>query len=654
MANAAFSGDSKQKTGPSRSAAPGSVAACVGSWLNTDDETDHERGGTTSVPTKGKLPPPKPVQRGDGADHKAAAPSVSSPVKQKKKKHGRGSAKQAAERLRAIADLMKKNAAAAKRREAVRAAEEDIKNNPPPPPKKVTMQNLPSEPKLVCRFIETAFRNIMASKATGKFEYEVAEKMLPVYPDWYTKLRCIRESNVTSVTSSSNIAELAWAVIALGLDPLTLKKNCKWRAPEVSKNEFTGAVDIKWTEQDAWTMKLDEDTLTRWILPSTFWELDMPDDAMRVMMWRIGHGILRDGKKERKPKDAALFIRTSENKVKGKDDIDRRMVALGADVFYWIMLKADLKKQYPSVEVAPLGKQDDEEKLENFLAYSVVSDFSTKFEGSGRERILLSHMPIAAMHRHSRFNPRTQAILDNNETVLENALPELEGKEARTQIQCSVCMTEQQEKALAARVERLAEEFEKQKAKWKTIRVQDRPSSFIDSNGETINREWFEVRAKKCTKETRDIWLLQAFSRWWLANLGRDFSKHVIHWTDWGAEQSEKTAEHSATSRLSVVEGRDDKARRPLLVFLGDNRWMVHYKQKFMQTTQQKTRRTLISALTLWLHIIRIDYEGDLGDGSRLPKRLVFWTQTEKEREEELKAKSTAYVFQSAFSAAGI
>lgn len=491
------------------------------------------------------------------------------------------------------------------------------------------------------------FKNARHSTHTNKDDDEMAEQLLTQYANYWVTYGEVRRGNIeTNNEEAFSIPEMIALCCATAYDPKRFDASKLKMTWEPTPNE---SLTLS-------TIPMSYDTYVQWMLPSKWWHMNWPEEVVRYLVWRQGNVMIVKGKHKVVSSSGNMSGMTVQSTVKAQEKppgVDRRSSIMFADLLFWIQTSQTLR-QMGFVELDPLGKHDDEERLERFLRESIAVEFMNEFEREGRNMVLMSLFPIGAYQRHRRFYP-TSANYYSELNVLEDSLPEKERQHAQYQMRGEVLMVENQIKHYEEVLKRHEVEYAAFLKRHKKTPPSERPQSFTDEKGLIVSAESIEQRKQRLTDSSNEVWFVLAFARWWQkVNLQKTsdvygFLDHVILWQDWGGNKSnhvDQEFDRDALPRLNCIESRDGKERRPLIVCLGNDLWFVHYKRRFY-SSKSPHPSSAIRAICLWLHLIRLDFNGSVGDSTHIPKELEFWQKTQSEKDAELKLKKLQHVYKS-------
>lgn len=489
-------------------------------------------------------------------------------------------------------------------------------------------------------------------------------------------------------------------------------------------------------------------SITSWIDPRTFFDLQMPPDVMRVLEYRIGMMVLisksyRVLSTPLVPKpvesDKPVFPELrwpkygppatgADHKVAGADHkgpgaaIDPKypekvkaaeaalealqksaetaaaappvpkhkvaadapavhydFVTLACDVFECIRYKQRLLRDCPVRPVRYSGMPEDAVRLERFLLNKLKSNPDKYFESDGRKRILQSTLPIGAEDRYKRQTPRAMGFFTDEE-VFRSAFVEERLVERFDSLGDGTITYERVHVADEAAIEKINAQREypiytskadadgkietrnnylKERDEiWKKNLqrgIVEKPDCFIASDGQTVSQRMLDGFVLEMAPETRDMWLLAAFTSWWKSAMSStDFrDEHCVMWSDWW---SDVAADGRIKDPFRRFFGQSE-GMRPMLVCFGYNRWFVYYKYAFETPYLPSASdpkgipvhdRSMLAALVHYIRIIKNNYEGRVGPGQVFAEHPEFWALSEEELLAQQKDKAAKYTYKSA------
>lgn len=465
------------------------------------------------------------------------------------------------------------------------------------------------------------------------------------YETLYTRFLGVSGAESISAVRRANLAELLWAAIALGKDPLPLKP----------VQEQLCIIGSNPTPVRIGQLPADEQILVAAIRPEWYSAQELPIDALCALEFSWANVVMASGAPCTRMMTAAMeevaraqrsaVVTTAaaavaaaaaaapastataaasapvtassssaavpDRKVavaatpaaKLVDELSHDIITLLADVFYWLRFRIRLNTMAPGEVVLSTGQRPDyevyngprpqgvdEDRLRTYLqGYILTMDEHT--ERLARDRVRHVQFPLGAWTRFMICNPERNgefAVTD----VAKWCLTEAQFDAMEDQASCRPEFRDDILRLKDQRHQELREEWDQYvkrsaEAKEECAHVITSAKSF--ARGMDINPDILAAYNIKPNDNTVDIWYLMAFDLYWRRTYSKiTFFKHVIFWSDWGDRLAARTTAKNGVACLNAAHDKRHSATvKPFLVHLGHDQWYVWHRGRLLCSLSQ-------------------------------------------------------------------
>ena len=336
-----------------------------------------------------------------------------------------------------------------------------------------------------------------------------------------------------------NIEEAGWILHGAGRDIKTSDLNLKWVMIE-------GLDPIPLADYT-----LNYATISTWLDPATFFDLQMPPDIMRVLEFKIGTMNLNllSYKRLSSSKDPAMpashhhhhhqqppvdmlalaSAADQKNKNTKKEEEDKKaidkvgdvldahariidepslrydLVTLACDAFECLRYKFRLLAQFPVRRVPHRGRPDDAHQLDRYLSERLKTARDKHFESEGRNSILQSSLPIGASDRFKRQNPYMMGFHTVEEVFRSSIVDDETFDRISAQRDYPIYTSPAEAEGKLQTRDRYIREQKAIYQKNLERGIREMPDAFIASDGQTVTQRMIDGFTLEMAPETRDM-----------------------------------------------------------------------------------------------------------------------------------------------------